>query len=164
MRSGFGTMLDPHSGWLLMRSLETLKLRMTAAMKSARHVAEYLQDHPKVRRVNYLGFLAEQDPQYEVFNRQCTAPGSTFAFEVHGGEKEAFQLLNALKVIKLAVSLGGTESLMQHPATMTHAGVSAATQERLGITPALVRLSVGVEHPQDLIADLEQALAAIGSA
>lgn len=161
MRSAFGTMSDPQTNWLLMRSLETLKLRMTAAMKSARHVAEFLQEHPKVARVHYLGFLAKGDPQREIFDRQCTAPGSTFAFEVPGGEAEAFALLNALKVIKLAVSLGGTESLMQHPATMTHAGVPAQTQERIGITSGLLRLSVGVEHPEDLIADLEQALEAV---
>ena len=161
MRSAFGTMSDPHTTWLLMRSLETLKLRMTAAMKSARHVAEFLQEHPKIARVHYLGFLAKGDPQRDIFDRQCTAPGSTFAFEVHGGEAEAFALLNSLKVIKLAVSLGGTESLMQHPGTMTHAGVPVQTQERIGITSGLLRLSVGVEHPSDLIADLEQALEAV---
>jgi methionine-gamma-lyase len=164
MRSAFGTMSDPHSTWLLMRSLETLKLRMTAAMKSARHVAEFLADHPRVARVHYLGFLEPGDAQHEIFNRQCTAPGSTFSFEVHGGEAQAFALLNALKVIKLAVSLGGTESLMQHPATMTHAGLAKETQARIGITAGLLRLSVGVEHPDDLIADLDQALEAIGRA
>jgi methionine-gamma-lyase len=164
MRSAFGTMSDPHTGWLLMRSLETLKLRMTAAMKSARHVAEYLVDHPKVRRVSYLGFLDQNDPQYEIYNRQCTSPGSTFSFEVHGGEAEAFQLLNALRVIKLAVSLGGTESLISHPASMTHSGLPVQTQERIGVTPGLLRLSVGVEHPSDLVADLEQGLAAVTAA
>jgi methionine-gamma-lyase len=164
MRSAFGTMTDPHTGWLLMRSLETLKLRMTAAMKSARHVAEFLLDHPKVRRVNYLGFIDKSDPQYEIYNRQCTSPGSTFSFEVNGGEAGAFQLLNTLKVIKLAVSLGGTESLISHPAAMTHSGLPVQTQERIGITPGLLRLSVGVEHPSDIVADLEQALAAVTSA
>ncbi len=164
MRSAFGTMSDPHTGWLILRSLETLKLRMTAAMKSARHVAEFLVDHPKVRRVSYLGFLDSGDPAYETYNRQCTSPGSTFSFEIHGGEAEAFQLLNALQVIKLAVSLGGTESLISHPASMTHSGIPVQTLERIGITPGLLRLSVGVEHPGDIIADLEQALALVATA
>ena len=161
MRSAFGTMSDPHTGWLIMRSLETLKLRMTAAMENAKHVAEFLVDHPKVKSVSYLGFLKKADPAYEVYQRQCSSPGSTFAFEVKGGEAEAFKLLNALRVIKLAVSLGGTESLISHPASMTHSGIPVQTQERIGITPGLLRLSVGIEHPSDLVADLEQALAAV---
>jgi methionine-gamma-lyase len=161
MRTILGTMSDPHTGWLLMRSLETLKLRMTAAMKTARYVAEFLQDHPKIAKVHYLGFLAEDDPDYELYRRQCKAPGSTFAFEVHGGEPEAFRLLDALKLIRLAVSLGGTESLAEHPASMTHSDIPEGRQAELGITPAMVRLSVGVEHPEDLIADLAQALDAV---
>ena len=161
MRGAFGTMMDPHTCWLIMRSLETLKLRMTAAMKSARHIVEFLEAHPKVRKIWYLGSLDDDDAQNEVYNRQCTAPGSTFSFEVYGGEAAAFKLLNALQVIKLAVSLGGTESLMQHPASMTHSAIPPETQERMGITPGMLRVSIGVEHPSDLIADLEQALAAI---
>jgi len=159
MRTILGTMADPWTGWLLMRSLETLKLRMTSQMKNARYVADFLNDHPHVKRVHYLGFLAEDDPQYEIFRRQCEAPGSTFSFELHGGEAEAFRFLNRLQLVKLAVSLGGTESLAEHPATMTHSDIPRADQERLGITESMVRLSVGVEHPQDLIADLQQALA-----
>lgn len=161
MRSAFGTMSDPHTGWLIMRSLETLKLRMTAAMENAKIVAEFLVDHPKVKSVSYLGFLKKGDPAYDVFHRQCSSPGSTFAFEVKGGEAEAFKLLNALRVIKLAVSLGGTESLISHPASMTHSGIPVQTQERIGITPGLLRLSVGIEHSSDLVADLEQALAMV---
>jgi methionine-gamma-lyase len=161
MRSIVGTVLDPHTCWLLMRSLETLKLRMTSAMKNARYVAEFLADHPKVRRVHYLGFLGEDDPQFPVYRRQCQAPGSTFAFEIHGGEAEAFRVLNHLKLIKLAVSLGGTETLMEHPATMTHADVPPDKLAALGVTPAMLRISVGIEHPEDLIADLRQALDAI---
>jgi methionine-gamma-lyase len=161
MRTILGTMSDPHTGWLLMRSLETLKLRMTSAMKTARYVAEFLQDHPKIAKVHYLGFLGGDDADYELYRRQCKAPGSTFAFEVHGGEPEAFRLLDALKLIRLAVSLGGTESLAEHPATMTHSDIPEDRQAELGITPAMVRLSVGVEHPEDLIADLAQALDAV---
>ncbi|MCS6938989.1 MAG: cystathionine gamma-synthase family protein [Roseiflexaceae bacterium] len=161
LRTIFGTMAGPHTGWLLLRSLETLKLRMTAQMKTARHVAAFLNAHPKVARVHYLGNLTEDDPQYEIFQRQCSAPGGMISFEVVGGEAEAFRLLNALKLIHLAVSLGGTESLAEHPATMTHADVDPEERLDLGITPAMIRLSVGVEHPEDLIADLAQALEAV---
>lgn len=161
MRTIFGTMADPWTGWLVMRSLETLKLRMTSGMKNARYVAEFLADHPKVRRVHYLGQLGEDDPQREVFRRQCQAPGSTFAFEIHGGEAEAFRLLNALQVVKLAVSLGGTESLAEHPASMTHSDISREAQEAMGITAGMIRISVGIEHPEDIIADLDQALASV---
>jgi methionine-gamma-lyase len=161
MRTILGTMSDPHTGWLLMRSLETLKLRMTGAMKNARHVAEFLADHPKVRQVHYLGFLPEEHPDAAIYRSHCKAPGSTFAFEIHGGEPEAFRLLDHLQLIRLAVSLGGTESLAEHPATMTHSDIPPARQLELGITPGMVRLSVGVEHPEDLIADLAQALDAV---
>lgn len=161
MRTILGTISDPHTGWLLMRSLETLKLRVTSAMKNARFVAEFLADHPKVKRVSYLGFLNAGDPQHDLYVRQCTSPGSTFAFEIHGGEAEAFLVLNRLQLIKLAVSLGGTETLMEHPGTMTHSDVAPARQLEMGITPAMLRISVGIEHPDDLIADLGQALNAI---
>ena len=161
MRTILGTMADAWTGWLLMRSLETLKLRMTSQMKNARYVAEFLNDHPKVRKVHYLGFLEEDDPQYDVYQRQCLAAGGTFSFDIDGGEKEAFRLLNALKLAKLAVSLGGTETLMQHPATMTHSDIPVDHQKDIGITPAMVRISVGVEDPQDLIADLTQAMEAV---
>lgn len=158
MRTILGTMADPWTGWLLMRSLETLKLRMTSQMKNARYIAEFLNDHPRVRRVHYLGFLPESDPQREVYQRQCLSPGGTFSFEVDGGEAEAFRVLNGLKLAKLAVSLGGTETLLQHPATMTHADVKPEHQKQIGITPSMIRISVGVEHPEDIIADLAQAL------
>jgi methionine-gamma-lyase len=158
MRSVLGTMCDPHTGWLLMRSLETLKLRMTSAMKNARYVAECLADHPRVRKVHYLGFLGPDDAGHELYRRQCSAAGSTFSFEIDGGEQEAFRVLNRLQHIKLAVSLGGTESLIEHPATMTHAEIAPPKQAEIGITPAMLRLSVGIEHPDDLIADLSQAL------
>lgn len=158
MRTILGTMSDPQTGWLLMRSLETLQLRMTCQMKNARYVAEYLAEHPRVRKVHYLGFLDESDPAHEVYHRQCEAPGGTFSFEVDGGEAEAFRVLNALKLVKLAVSLGGTESLAQHPSTMTHSDVPRDSQERMGITPAMIRISIGIEHPDDVIADLAQAL------
>jgi methionine-gamma-lyase len=160
-RTIFGTMAGPWTSWLLMRSLETLKLRMTSQMKNARHVADWLAKHPKVERVHYLGHLKRGDPEYEIYRRQCSAAGGMISFEVKGGEAEAFRFLNALQLIKLAVSLGGTESLVEHPATMTHSDIKPEDQLRMGITPALVRISVGVEHYEDLIADLEQALEAV---
>ncbi|MDX2145741.1 MAG: cystathionine gamma-synthase family protein [Rhodospirillaceae bacterium] len=158
MRTILGTMCDPHTGWLLMRSLETLKLRMTASADGARQVAAYLAKHPKVAAVWYLGFLPDSHPDRRAFLDQCTSPGSTFAFEVDGGEAAAFALLNRLKIIKLAVSLGGTETLASHPASMTHSDIAPDEQKRLGITSGLVRISVGIENPNDLIADLAQAL------
>jgi methionine-gamma-lyase len=158
LRTFLGTMLGPWSGWLLLRSLETLKMRMTAQMKNARYVAEFLAGHPKVTAVHYLGMLGPADPMYEVYRRQCLGPGSLIAFEVAGGEAGAFRFLNALELVHLAVSLGGTESLAEHPASMTHADVAPADQVRMGITPGMVRMSVGVEHYEDIVADVRQAL------
>ena len=157
-RTILGTMSGPHTAFLLMRSLETLKLRMTCQMKNARYVADFLADHPKVARVHYLGHLTEDDPQHAIYHRQCSAPGAMISFDVVGGEAEAFRLLNALRLIKLAVSLGGTESLVEHPASMTHSDVDPEERMEMGITPAMVRISVGVENPEDIIADLRQAL------
>jgi len=157
-RTFFGTMCGPWTGWLLMRSLETLKLRMTCQMKNARSVADFLNDHPKVKKVYYLGLITEEDEEFELYKRQCLAPGSIIAFEVNGGEAEAFRFLNALKLVKLAVSLGGTESLAEHPATMTHSDIEKDNQAGMGITPAMVRISVGVEHPEDIIEDIKLAL------
>jgi methionine-gamma-lyase len=160
-RTIFGTMAGPWTSWLLMRSLETLKLRMTSQMKNARYVADWLAEHPKVEKVYYLGHLEEGDPQYEIYRKQCSGAGGMISFEVKGGEAEAFRFLNALELIKLAVSLGGTESLVEHPGTMTHSDVPPEDQLRMGITPAMVRISVGVENYEDLIADLEHALEAV---
>jgi methionine-gamma-lyase len=159
-RTILGTMTDPHTAWLLLRSLETLKVRMDAAELGARKVAAYLKDHPRVKSVWYLGFLPKDHPDRALYDKQCLTPGSTFSFEIKGGEKEAFDFLNRLQVIKLAVSLGGTETLASHPAAMTHSDVPPAERKRLGITESLVRLSIGVENPDDLIADIEQALGA----
>jgi methionine-gamma-lyase len=158
LRTFMGTMAGPWTGWLLLRSLETLKLRMTSQMKNARYVADFLADHPKVEKVYYLGHLTEDDPQYELYRRQCLSPGSMIAFDVIGGELNAFKFLNRLRLFKLAVSLGGTESLAEHPASMTHSELDAQERIGMGITDKMVRLSIGVEHPNDLILDLEQAL------
>ncbi len=158
LRSSLGTQIDPHTAWMLMRSMETLALRMRQAAANAEAVAEFLRKHPKIASVNYLGFLESNDPRYAVYRRQCLSAGSTFAFCVKGGEAEAFRLLDALQVMKLAVSLGGTETLISHPASTTHSGISKATRDRLGVTDSMVRISVGIEHADDLIADLAQAL------
>jgi methionine-gamma-lyase len=161
IRTIFGTMAGPWTSWLLLRSLETLKLRMTAQMKSARYVANFLLEHPKVSRVHYLGHLKEGDDQFEIYRKQCLAAGGMISFEVQGGEAEAFRFLDNLELIKVAVSLGGTESLAEHPGAMTHSDVPPEEQIKMGITPSLIRVSIGVEHPDDIIADIEQALAAM---
>jgi methionine-gamma-lyase len=158
MRSGLGTMSDPHTGWLLMRSLETLELRMSRAGENAAKVADYLLTHPNIERIGYLGHLKPGTREHEIFARQCQGAGSTISVYVKGGEAEAFRFLDKLVLIKLAVSLGGTESLASHPAAMTHIAVPDARKKRFGLLPNLVRISIGVEHPDDLIADLRQAL------
>ena len=161
LRTFMGTMAGPWTGWLLLRSLETLKMRMTAQMKNARYVADFLRDHPKVDRVHYLGHIEQGHPMHAVYRRQCSGPGSLIAFEIRGGEPAAFRFLNALTLVQLAVSLGGTESLAEHPASMTHADVPPEDQRRMGISPGMVRMSVGVEHFEDLLADVEHALGAV---
>lgn len=159
MRTFMGNMAGPWTGWLLMRSLETLKVRMDKQAQNAADVAQYLNNHNKIKQVHYLGFL--QGNKRAVFAKQCESAGAMLSFEIEGGEKEAFAFINELKLIKLAVSLGSTESLIQHPATMTHAGVSQEEKEKLGITSSLIRLSVGVENIADLIYDIDRSLKAI---
>ncbi len=159
LRGAIGTQLDPHSCWMIGRSLETLGLRMERADANARIVAEFLRDHPRVAKVHYLPFLPEDSPAHRVFRAQSTAPGSTFSFDIAGGLADAFACLNRLQIFKLAVSLGGTESLACHPGTTTHSGVPADVRARIGVADSTIRLSIGIEHPDDLIADLSQALA-----
>jgi methionine-gamma-lyase len=162
MRNTIGTICDPNTAWMLLRSLETLELRMTRAGENAAKVCAYLRDHPKVERVGYLGFLADgDDRQADIYRRHCSGGGSTFSLYLKGGEAEAFRFLDALRIAKLAVSLGGTETLASHPAGMTHLSVPDARKQALGITDNLVRISIGVEDADDLIADMEQALAAV---
>lgn len=160
-RTILGTMCDPHTGWLIMRSLETLKIRMERSAENARTIAKHLQDHPKVASINYLEFLPEGSMARDIFERQSTGAGSTFSFDIKGGESESFKVLDNLQIIKLAVSLGGTESLMEHPYSMTHSDVADDVKDRLGITNSSLRLSVGIENVDDLIADIDHALAQI---
>jgi len=159
LRTFLGNMLSPNTAWLLLRSLETLKVRMDQQTKNAQEVATFLNQHSGVESVNYLGLLERDSEAYNTYNKQCDAPGAMISFDIKGGEKEAFQFLNNLKLIKLAVSLGGTESLAEHPITMTHAGVDPEHRKRMGITDKLIRLSIGVENYKDLINDIQQALA-----
>jgi methionine-gamma-lyase len=161
MRTMLGTMTDPWVGWLLMRSLKTLRLRMEKQAENAKVVADFLRGHDKVKRVNWLGHIDEQDPRWELYRRQCKGPGAMVALEIDGGELDAFRFLDSLQLVKLAVSLGAVESLAEHPATMTHSAAPQEEKDALGITSGLVRLSVGIEHPDDLLLDLEQALKAV---
>lgn len=158
LRTFLGNMAGPWTGWLLMRSLETLKVRMTQQADNAVKVADFLASHPKVEKVYYLGHLTPGTSQHAIFKKQLFSAGAMLSFDIKGGEKEAFKFLNSLKLIKLAVSLGSTESLAEHPSTMTHSDVSHEDKFSIGITDKLIRISVGVEHYSDIIWDIEQAL------
>lgn len=161
MRTTWGNHLDPYTAWLLTRSLESVHVRTERAMSNARNVAEFLRDHPKVAGVTYLGFLPGGSRQRAVYERQCKAAGSTFSFHLHGGEAEAFRMLDRVRLLKLAVSLGGSETLICHSASTTHYALTPEQRLEGGITPGTIRLSVGLEHVDDLIADLAQALEAV---
>ncbi len=158
LRNLLGTTLDSHTCWLLTRSIETVQLRMEKSFANAALVAAFLAEHSKIENVRHLTQLPENDPQRKIFEEQCTGAGATFSFDVKGGKEAAFRLLDNLKLIKLAVSLGGTESLACHPGSTTHSGVPADVRERIGFTEGLVRISIGIENPDDLIVDLTQAL------
>lgn len=158
-RTFLGNAPSANTCWLLMRSLETLKVRMEAQQKTAIKVAEYLKDHKAVANVSYLGIdILKDKRKAAIFNKQMSGTGAMISFDVHGGEKEAFDVLNQFRLIKLAVSLGSTESLAQHPYTMTHAAMPEQEKLSTGIKPTTIRLSVGLENARDLIQDIEQAL------
>ncbi|WP_067706665.1 MULTISPECIES: cystathionine gamma-synthase family protein [unclassified Erwinia] len=158
LRSAIGTQLDPHSCWMIGRSLETLSLRMERANDNAAAVAAFLRNHPKIEKLHYLSFLHPDSPAGQTFSKQCSGAGSTFSFDVVGGQPAAFRLLNTLELFKLAVSLGGTESLASHPASTTHSGVPADVRARIGISESTIRVSIGIENRDDLIEDLRLAL------
>lgn len=160
LRNTIGTICDPNTAWMLMRSLETVELRMTRAGENAAKVCAFLAQHPKVEGLGYLGMIRDARQQ-DIFDRHCSGAGSTFSLFIKGGEAESFRFLDSLRLAKLAVSLGGTETLASHPAAMTHLSVPDARKAALGITDNLVRISIGVEDPDDLIADFEQALDAV---
>lgn len=158
-RTFMGGILGPMDSWLILRSLETLHLRLRAQAENAEKVATSLRNHPAVSSVRYLGNIEEWAPeQAAIFKQEYSSNGSMIALYIKGGLEESFKVLDHLQVIKLGVSLGSTESLAEHPATMTHSKVAEEHKEALGITPSLIRLSIGVESSEDLITDLSQAL------
>ena len=157
-RYRLGATAQPQTSWLLSRSLETLRLRVTRQTENATAVAAFLKDHPNVASVNHLSLLADDDPKRAIHDKQASGPGAMISFEVMGGEVEAFRFLNAMELVHLAVSLGGTESLASHPWTMSHSTMEPDDKVAIGVTPGLIRLSIGIEGATDLIADLDQAL------
>ena len=158
MRVFMGNMASPFTSWLILRSLETLKIRMEKSAENADKIAEVLKKHPKVSKVYFLGLIDKSSKEYKVYKNQYSSNGGMISFDINGGEKEAFKFLDNLKLIKLAVSLGGTESLACHPYSMTHADVSIETKNKIGMGQSLVRLSIGIEDSNDLIYDINKAL------
>lgn len=158
LRTFLGNMAGPNTCWLMLRSLETLKVRMEQQARNAQAIALFLESHPMVHKLHYLGTLDPDTQSYSIYKRQYSSPGAMISFEIKGGEKEAFEFINNLKLIKLAVSLGSTESLVQHPNSMTHIGVCDEVKKKIGINERLIRLSVGIENVEDLIADINNAL------
>ena len=154
-----GCNMDPHQAYLVIRGLKTLGLRIERAQQSAEVIARWLESHPKVQSVRYIGLPSH--PQHEVAKRQMSGFGSMIGFELKGGLEAGRIVMNRVKLATLAVSLGGVETLIEHPASMTHAAMSKEAREAAGFTDGLVRYSVGIEDVDDLIADLDQALAAI---
>ena len=160
-RYEIGSTASPATGWLLARSIETLRLRVERQTDNAIRLARFLSDHNQVISVNHLSLIEPDDPRHDIYKRQCLGPGAMISFEVAGAQEGAFRFLNALDLVHLTVSLGGTESLASHPWTTSHSRVAAGEKLELGIMPGLIRFSVGIEDGGDLIADVDQALAAI---
>jgi len=158
LRTLIGSPLDAHTSWMVLRSLETMHLRTERAGQNALALAEFLRAHPAISAVNYVGFHPPGSRAHKVFTRQCRGAGSTFTFKIRGGEPAAFRMLDRLRVIHMAVSLGGTETLICHSASTTHFNVPEARRLDVGIDENSLRISVGVEHADDLIEDLRQAL------
>ena len=160
LRNTMGGICDPNTAWMLCRSLETVELRMSRAGENAAKVCDFLSKHDKVEGLGYLGMIKDKRQQ-DIYDRHCLGAGSTFSLLLKGGEAECFRFLDSLKIAKLAVSLGGTETLASHPASMTHLSVAEGRRAELGISDNLVRISIGIEDADDLIADFEQALEAV---
>jgi methionine-gamma-lyase len=151
-----GGVTNPFNAWLIIRGLKTLALRMDRHSENAIAVAKFLNDHPKVKKVLYPGLPS--NPQHELAKKQMRGFGGMLAFEINGGIGEAYTIMEKVKLCRCAVSLGDTATLVEHPATMTHRVISQEERLRLGITDGLIRLSVGIEDANDIIADLNQAL------
>ncbi len=158
LRSLLGGNLDPHSCWMLSRSLETVSLRMHRAADNALAIAKWLVARGDVAAVHFPALAKAGSVQHAIYQKQCKGAGSLMSFDV-GTREKAFRALDRMRIVKLAVSLGGTESLACHPATTVQSGVPEAARLGMGVTDGLIRLSVGIENVTDLIADLEQALA-----
>lgn len=156
MMVNLGCNMDPHQAYMVIRGLKTLSLRMSRSQENAMRIAKYLEEHPKVAWVKYPGLPSH--PQYELAKQQMKGPGAMISFEMNGGLNAGKALMNNVKLCILAVSLGGVESLIQHPASMTHSKMDKSARESSGITDGLVRFSVGIEHVEDIIDDLSQAL------
>ncbi|MFQ5905328.1 MAG: trans-sulfuration enzyme family protein [bacterium] len=154
--SHMGAVMSPFSAWLLLRGLKTLGIRMERHALNAQRIAEFLKDHPKISRINYPGLPT--DPYHEVAKRQMSGMGGMLAFEMKGGVAAGRNLVDNVKLCTLAVSLGECDTLIEHPASMTHSTLSEEARRAVGITEGLVRLSVGIEDVEDLIEDLKQAL------
>jgi len=160
MLHGLGGTMDPHQAWLVLRGLRTLPLRLEKAQANARKLAAWLDESPQVAWISYPGLPTH--PQHDLMKRQMEGPGGVISFGVHGGLETAKQVINSVKLATLAVSLGGVETLIEHPASMTHAGMSREEREAAGIRDDLIRIAVGCEAFEDLRADLEQAIQAAG--
>ncbi|MCA9002785.1 MAG: PLP-dependent transferase, partial [Planctomycetes bacterium] len=154
-----GCNMDPHQAYLVLRGLKTLGVRVERAQANAQKIAHWLEAHPKVEWVRYIGLPSH--PQHELAKAQMDGFGSMIAFEVSGGFEAGKKLMNHVGLATLAVSLGGVETLIEHPASMTHASMSREAREEAGFTDGLVRYAVGIEDVDDLIEDLEQALASV---
>jgi len=155
----FGGSMDPHQSWLVLRGVKTLPIRVKAAQDNAQRLARMFEEHPAIARVSYPGLASH--PQHMLVSRQMDGPGSMIAFELKGGYEAGKELMTSVHLPTLAVSLGGVETLIEHPASMTHAGLSERELAETGISGALVRLAVGCESYEDLAADLRQALDAV---
>lgn len=160
IQNAAGAILSPMDSWLVMRGTKTLAVRMRQHDENGRIVAQFLAEHPRIQKVYYPGL--ESHPQYELARRQMSGFGGMIAFET-GSLENAKQVLESVRLCTLGESLGGVETLISHPATMTHASVPEPERNRLGITDGLVRVSVGIEDVEDIIADLDQALSKIGT-
>jgi methionine-gamma-lyase len=151
-----GCNMDPHQAYLVLRGAKTLSVRIDRNQENAIKVAAFLETHPKVTWIKYPGLASH--PQFELAKRQMSGPGSMISFGLMGGLEAGRKLMDNVHLAVLAVSLGGVETLIQHPASMTHAGVSVEDKQEAGITDDLVRFSVGIENAEDIINDLRQAL------
>ena len=158
LRTFLGSMIAPYTAWLLTRSLETLHVRMDYQLKNTKKIVDFLLKHKKIQNIYFPGLKSMGNKQLKIYKSQCLAGGAMIGFEVKGDEKSAFKVLNSLKLIKLAVSLGSNESLAQHPYSMTHCDVPDDIKKKIGISQGLIRLSVGIENAIDIIDDLSQAL------